>query len=73
MLKQHRRGPNRKEINHKKPAQAYSCHELKAVLQECREPASFMAAGNNISVITDTLRNYPLCKDGFRRACVCVC
>ena len=73
MLRQHKYDPNQKEIKHKKPTQTYTCYELKAILEECNEPLSLVAAGNNISVRTDTLRNYPLCKEGFRRVCVLSC
>lgn len=73
MLRQHKHHPNQKEINHKKPTQTYTCYELKFIIEECNEPVSLVAAGNNILVITDTLRNYPLCKGGFRRACMLTC
>lgn len=69
MLRQHEHDPYQKEINHEKPTQTYTCYEFKVILQECNEPVSLVAAGNNILVITDAVRNYPLCKEGFRGVC----
>lgn len=51
---------SQKEINHKKPNQTCTWHELKAILKECSELLSWVAAGNNIPVVTDTWKNYPV-------------
>lgn len=73
MLRQHKRNPNQKERNHEKPTQACTCYELKVTLEDCNESVSLVAAGNNISVINDSLRNYTPCREGSRRVCVLNC